>query len=75
VKARANGERAADIPLLLLTAKSSGAAGRMAAVTSVQRLNTEGGNAPATGCASPLDAGKRIKEGYTADYVFFAASR
>jgi hypothetical protein len=75
VKARANGERAADIPLLLLTARSSGGTGRMAAVTSVQRLNTEGGNAPATGCASPLDAGKRIKEGYTADYVFFSASR
>lgn len=75
VKARANGERAADIPLLLLTAKSRDTAGRMASVTSVQRLNTEGGNAPARGCTAASDAGKRIKEGYTADYVFFAASR
>jgi hypothetical protein len=73
VKARADGERPADIPLLLLTAKSAGAPGRMAAVTSVQRLNTEGGNAPAKGCATPADAGKRVKEGYTADYVFFTA--
>jgi len=74
VKARANGERAADIPLLLLSVQSGGGSGTLARVTSVQRLNTEGGNAPATGCAAPADAGKRIKEGYTADYVFFAAS-
>jgi hypothetical protein len=73
VKARADGERAADIPLLLLSTKSSGVAGKMANVTSVQRLNTEGGNALAKGCESQADAGKRIKEGYTADYVFFAA--
>ena len=73
VKARADGARAADIPLLLLSAKSAGVAGKMAGVTSVQRLNTEGGNAPAKGCEAQADAGKRIKEGYTADYVFFAA--
>ena len=73
VKARVNGERAADIPLLLLSAKSAGGTGKMAGITSVQRLNTEGGNAPAKGCASQNDAGKRIKEGYTSDYVFFTA--
>jgi hypothetical protein len=73
VKARADGERPADIPLLLLSAKSAGSPGKMAAVTSVQRLNTEGGNAPAKGCAVQADAGKRVKEGYRADYVFFAA--
>lgn len=75
VKARANGERAADIPLLLLSARSAGGNGRMAGVTSVQRLNTEGGNAPARGCTTQADAGKRIREGYTADYVFFTATR
>ena len=74
VKARANGERAADIPLLLLSAKSAGGSGRMAGVTSVQRLNTAGGNAPARGCEAQADAGKRIKQGYTADYVFFTAT-
>jgi len=73
VKARADGERAADIPLLLLSAKSGGVAGKMASVTSVQRLNTEGGNAPVKGCESQADAGKRTKEGYSADYVFFTA--
>ena len=73
VKARADGERPGDIPLLLLTAKSAGMPGKMAAVTSVQRLNTEGGNAPAKGCSAQADVGKRVKEGYTADYVFFTA--
>ena len=73
VKARANGARANDIPLLLLSAKSNGTAGKMARVTSVQRLNTEAGAAPALGCAATTDVGKRVKEGYTADYVFFDA--
>ncbi len=73
VKARVDAESPANIPQLLLTAKSAGAPGKMANVTSVQRLNTEGGNASATGCAVQADAGKRVKEGYTADYVFFTA--
>lgn len=71
VKAKANGARPSDIPLLLLSAKSNGTAGKMARVSSVQRLNTDGGMAPAKGCTVLADAGKRIKEGYTADYVFF----
>jgi hypothetical protein len=73
VKARADGESPADIPQLLLTAKSAGTPGKMANVTSVQRLNTQGGSASATGCAVQADAGKRVKEGYTADYVFFTS--
>jgi hypothetical protein len=73
VKARVDAESPANIPQLLLTAKSTGAPGKMATVTSVQRLNTEGGTASTTGCAVQADAGKRVKEGYTADYVFFTA--
>lgn len=73
VKARSNGQRAADIPWLLLAAKSAGTPGKMANVTSVQRINTEGGNAPANGCSTAADAGKRVKEGYTSDYVYFVA--
>jgi Protein of unknown function (DUF3455) len=72
VKARADGARPGDIPLLLLSARSAGSAGKMASITSVQRLNTVGGNAPAGGCDAAPDAGKRIKQGYTADYVFFS---
>jgi Protein of unknown function (DUF3455) len=73
VKARADGAGPSDIPLLLLSAKSAGAAGKLAGITSVQRMNTVGGAAPASGCDAAADAGKRTKQPYTADYVFFAA--
>jgi hypothetical protein len=73
VKARANGQREADIPWLLLSAKSAGGAGKMASVTGVQRINTVGGNAPAKGCEAVADGGKRIRQGYSADYVFLVA--
>ncbi|MGZ5195936.1 MAG: DUF3455 domain-containing protein, partial [Ramlibacter sp.] len=72
VKARAPGEGAADIPWLLLAAKAQGA-GRMAAVTSVQRIHTRGGNPLPAGCAQVADTGKSLKQPYTADYVFFVA--
>ena len=72
MRARAPGESPADIPWLLLGAKPEGA-GRMAAITSVQRVRTRGGNAASAGCASTTDAGKRMKQPYTADYVFSVA--
>jgi hypothetical protein len=58
---------------LLLSAKSAGGAGKMASVTGVQRINTVGGNAPAKGCEAAADGGKRIRQGYSADYVFLVA--
>ena len=75
VKARANGAQAVDIPLLLLSAKpvAGSPVGKMSGITSVQRLNTEGGNPQAKGCDTAQDAGKRNKQGYTSDYVFFTA--
>ncbi len=39
--------------------------------TFVQRLNTAGGVAPSTGCASFDDVGKRAFVPYTADYFFY----
>jgi hypothetical protein len=39
----------------------------------VQRVNTTGGLAPSTGCATPADAGNEAFVHYTADYVFFKA--
>ncbi|OUL99040.1 DUF3455 domain-containing protein [Variovorax sp. JS1663] len=73
VKGRADAKRPADIPWLLLSAKSAGIAGRMDSVTSVQRINTVGGIAPAQGCATQADQGKRAMERYSADYVFLVA--
>jgi Protein of unknown function (DUF3455) len=43
----------------------------LARTTFVQRLNTEGGVAPATGCALLKDAGRKAFVPYTADYFFY----
>lgn len=39
--------------------------------TFVQRLNTNGGSAPATGCSVTGDVGRQTLVPYTADYFFF----
>jgi len=62
---------ASAIPWLLVTVVSRSGEGVLARVTSVQRLNTKGGKAPASGCDS-AHAGREVRAHYTADYVFFA---
>jgi Protein of unknown function (DUF3455) len=74
VKARSDAPNANDIPWLLLSTKAQGtAAGKMSPVTSVQRINTVGGVAPATGCGAAADSGKKIKQDYRASYVFYVS--
>jgi hypothetical protein len=72
-KARSDAPRTGDIPWLLLAGTSVGGPGKLASVTSVQRIRTAGGSAPAQGCTAGADEGKRFKSPYTADYVFFSA--
>jgi hypothetical protein len=60
----------AAIPWLLLGAKSTGPAGTLSRVTSIQRVNTVGGLAPATPCTNAI-VGKEERVHYTADYRFF----
>jgi len=43
----------------------------LADTTFVQRVNTSGGLAPSTGCASSTNVGTRAFVPYTADYVFY----
>jgi hypothetical protein len=43
--------------------------------TFVQRLNTQGGSAPDTGCSVPTDVGKQTLVPYTADYYFYKANQ
>jgi hypothetical protein len=43
----------------------------LSATTFIQRLNTEGGLAPTTGCDVPNDVGRKRFVPYTADYFFF----
>lgn len=72
VKARADAPQAGAIPWLLLTTKPAGGDGRFSKVSSIQRINTVGGVAPATPCTSAtLGAGARVP--YTADYVLFTS--
>ena len=42
-------------------------------VTFVQRLNTNGGSAPADGCSVSTDVGKQTLVPYSADYYFYKA--
>ncbi|HTE56200.1 MAG TPA: DUF3455 domain-containing protein [Kofleriaceae bacterium] len=59
------------IPWLLLTAVSHGPDhGKMTPVTSIQRLSTTGGNAPATGCDAD-HVGASADVPYAADYFFY----
>ncbi|MGL4573821.1 MAG: DUF3455 domain-containing protein [Burkholderiaceae bacterium] len=74
VKERADAPGSGAIPWLLLSATSQGGAGVLAQVTSVQRVATVGGVAPAAGCAAAADVGKQAREPYTADYVYFVKS-
>jgi hypothetical protein len=73
VKTRADAPAAGAIPWLLLSTRSDAGAGRFTNVTSIQRINTGSGVAPADGCSQAADAGKPVRVPYTADYVFFTA--
>jgi hypothetical protein len=60
-----------SIPWLLLTVVSGNGDGKLTRATSIQRINTRGGKAPASGCDA-AHAGQEQRAPYTADYVFFA---
>ena len=67
-----------SIPCLLLQSigsKEGPTGGRyLTKTTYIQRLNTKGGVAPATGCSVAGDVGKQALVPYTADYYFFSAN-
>ncbi len=46
---------------------------RLSETTAIQRVNTSGGRAPATGCALASDIGRKALVPYEADYVFYKA--
>ena len=59
-----------SIPWLLLNATKHSGEGLFAKVLHIQRLNTKGGKAQATGC-DEAHASQESRIAYTADYVFF----
>lgn len=60
-----------SIPWLLVKVVSHEGAGVLARVTSIQRINTKGGKAPASGCDA-AHAGQESRVPYSSDYLFFA---
>jgi hypothetical protein len=71
VKGRDNGPDAAAIPWLLLSATSHSGSGVFSRVQTIQRLQTSGGKAPATGC-SESQAGTLARVPYKATYYFYS---
>ena len=75
----ANGAKVAElnapvadaISWLLLRVTSTSGAGVLSDATYVQRLNTAGGRAPATGCDATT-VGTEARSGYAADYYFYS---
>jgi hypothetical protein len=60
-----------SIPWLLVNIVSHDGSGVLSRATTIQRLNTKGGKAPATGCDA-AHAGQEVRVPYSADYLFYA---
>ncbi|MFY9845460.1 MAG: DUF3455 domain-containing protein [Terriglobales bacterium] len=63
-----------SIPWLLVNVVSHSGTGLLTNVTSIQRVHTHGGKAPAGGC-DEAHRGAETKISYTADYYFYAPAK
>jgi len=60
-----------SIPWLLVNIVGHEGSGVLSRATSIQRINTKGGKAPASGCDAG-HAGQELRVAYSADYLFYA---
>jgi hypothetical protein len=60
------------IPWLLVTVTSNSGSGKLSDVTSIQRVNTVGGLAPAAQECTSQNGEVEFKSSYSADYYFYA---
>jgi hypothetical protein len=60
-----------SIPWLLINVVSHDGSGVLSRATTILRINTKRGKAPASGC-NAAHAGKEVRRPYTADYLFCA---
>jgi len=67
---RAPSPQSGSVPWLLIPTQSNGQPGALQGVTLVQRIETHGGAAPATGCDAS-SVGAETKVPYTAIYLFY----
>jgi FtsP/CotA-like multicopper oxidase with cupredoxin domain len=70
VVARSDSPKPDSIPWLLLRAKTTAGDGLFSGALSIQRLDTEGGSAPANGCLQ-AQSGQELRVPYTANYLFY----
>jgi hypothetical protein len=69
--ANAPSPKADSIPWLLINILSHEGKGVLSSATTIQRINTKGGKAPASGCDAS-HAGQEVRVSYSADYLFYA---
>ena len=60
-----------SIPWLLVNIVGHEGSGVLSRASSIQRINTKGGKAPASGCDA-AHAGQELRVAYSADYLFYA---
>jgi hypothetical protein len=60
-----------SIPWLLVNVVGHEGSGVLSRATSIQRINTKGGKAPASGCDA-AHVGQEMRVAYSADYLFYA---
>ena len=60
-----------SIPWLLVSVVSHEGHGVLSRATSIQRVSTNGGKAPASGCDA-AHTGQELRVPYSADYIFYA---
>lgn len=73
--AKADAPAADSIPWLLVNVTSHSGAGILSGVTTIQRVNTQGGQPPSTADCNSSSANSEVKIKYSADYYFYAPSR
>jgi hypothetical protein len=74
VAARQDSPDADAIPWLLLSATGHSGSGILSRVTTIQRINTKGGQ-PSTASCNDSHRGEETKSAYSADYYFYAPPR
>ena len=70
--AKVDAPDAKAIPWLLLTVTGNSGKGALSRVTSIQRVNTVSGLAPAAAECNPSTSEVEFKSSYSADYYFYA---
>jgi len=73
--AKVDAPEAEAIPWLLVSATGHTGNGALGEVSSVQRIHTKGGQAPAAAECSAAKDGSEARSRYTADYYFYAAGK